>query len=257
MGRTLVSGLLLCAAIAAQQSATPDTLAIPLLPRTPDLNESGNPVAGPSAGAISDFNLMVQRGRELLQSGRSEELRQHVEKLLRSAEALGPEQKSIGLAWIGSTYAEQGRSADAERALVSCVKLRELLWGHANQTNPGHARILTVLGGVYIDLGQDHEAEKRLDEAGTIWRSIPGGSQDPGFAAYLNNSGMLRYGRGRYSEAEPYLREAVASLEKAAAGDDQRLAQARAHLALILSRLKLHDEADVLSAKALGDFKHN
>ena len=190
------------------------------------------------------------------ESDRADELQHHVEKLLRSAEALGPEQKSISLAWIGLTYAEQGRSVDAERALLTCVNLRELLWGQANQSNLDHARILTALGGVYIDLSQYDKAQQRLDEAGRIWRSSPEGSQDPEVATYLNNAGMLRYGRRQYAEAEPYMREAVALLQKSAADDDHRLAQVRAHLAAILSRLKLNDEADVLSAQAIDSFKH-
>jgi tetratricopeptide (TPR) repeat protein len=222
MERSLVLGLFFCALLAAYQSEKPDASPISTYPHAPDLNDCGDPATGCSNTGIRDFNLLVQHGWELLQSGRPDELRNHAEKLLRSAEALGPEQKSIGLAWLGLTYVEQGRSADAERALVSCVKLRELLWGQANQTNLDHARILTALGGVYIDLSQYDKAQERLDEAGRIWRSAPGGIKDPEVATYLNNSGMLRYGRRQYSEAEPYMREAVVLLQKSAANDDYR-----------------------------------
>jgi tetratricopeptide (TPR) repeat protein len=229
---------------------------LPVVPAIPYLNHSGHSVTVRSDRAIDNFNAMVQRGWELLQFGSPDELRDHAEKLLRSAEALGPEQKSIGLAWVGLAYAEQGRSAEAERALTNCLNLRELLWSDSNQSNPDHAMILTALGGLYVDLRQYDKAEKRLDEAGRIWRSRPGGSQDSDVAVYANNSGMLWYGRGQYSKAEPYLREAVVLLERFAADDDNRLAQARAHLAAALSRLNLHVEADALSAQALTKFKH-
>ena len=52
------------------------------------------------------------------------------------------------------------------------------------------------------------------------------------------------------------MREALGLFQRFAAEDDNRLAQARAHLAAALSWLNHHDEADALSARALTDFRH-
>jgi tetratricopeptide (TPR) repeat protein len=128
------------------------------------------------------------------------------------------------------------------------------VWGNANQADPNHARILTGLAGVYLELHQYQQAEKRLDEALTIWRRIPESQQDPEFAVYFNNLGMLRYSQGQYSEAARCLREAVTTAEQAVPRDERRLAQSTAFLAGALSRLNLHTEADALSTRALAAF---
>jgi tetratricopeptide (TPR) repeat protein len=134
--------------------------------------------------------------------------------------------------------------------------LRERLWGGANQADLNHGRILTVLAGVETELRLYQQAEKRFEEALRIWNSIPGSQQGPEFGAYLNNLGMLRYGQGKYLEAERCLREAVTIFEQLVPRYERRLAQSMAHLAGTLSRLKLHTEADALSNETLARFRN-
>jgi tetratricopeptide (TPR) repeat protein len=240
--------LLVCCAFAAQQPGPQGGV--------PDLTGPGNSTSGGSEASVIKFNEMVEQGWELAQAGRHGELRQHLEKLLRIAEPLGPAAKATTLTWLGFTYAALWRFADAERNLVQCIELRKRLWGSANQSDFRHAGILSVLAGVEVDLGRYSQAEKYLDEAGKIWRSIPDSRKDPKFAVYLNNLGMLRYGRGQYLEAERSLREAVSIFQESTPADDSRQVQAMAHLAGTLSWLNFHIEADGLSAEALARFRN-
>jgi tetratricopeptide (TPR) repeat protein len=203
---------------------------------------------------LSEFKSMLQRGRELQASGRHNESRRHFEKVLRTAQAMGPPNESVALEWLGSTYFELRRLAEAQRALIRCLELRNQIWGSRNQSDPHHARILTSLGGVESALHRFRQAEDRFDEALKIWRSVPGAQQSAEFGAYLNNVAMLNYAQGRYSDAVRHLGEVVALWRNSVASDDRRLVQAKSNLAGVLSRLGFHDEADRLSSEALAAF---
>lgn len=156
--------------------------------------------------------------------------------------------------WLGAAYVELRRLAEAQRALVRCLELRNQLWGSRNERDPHHAGILISLGSVELSLHRFRQAEDRFDEAFRIWQRVPGGQQNVEFGAYLNNVAMLNCARGRYSDAARHLREVVALWQDLLRSDDRRLVQAKSNLAGVLSRLGLHDEADRLSSEALADF---
>jgi len=207
-----------------------------------------------SPAEVADFQALLQRGRELQESGHHQESLRLFEKALRTAEGMGPLSESIALEWVGSAYFELRRLAESERALVRCLELRDRFWGAGDGRNHNHARILTSLGGVELVLGRYKQAEGRFDMAISIWRSIPGSAKNGDFAANLNNIGMLYFTQRRYSAAAGRLREAVTLMQDSVPADDPRLAKARYNLAGVLSRLGLHEEADMFSSQALTDF---
>jgi tetratricopeptide (TPR) repeat protein len=207
-----------------------------------------------SPAEVTDLLALLQRGRELQESGRHQDSLRLFETALRMAEGMGPPSESLALSWVGSAYFKLRRLAESERALVRCVELRNRLWGTGNELDPNHARILTSLGAVELLLGRSRQAEERFDKALGIWRSVPGGDKDGDFAANLNNIAMLYFTQRRYSDAAGRFGEVVAMFQDSVSSDDNRLAQARSNLADTLSRLGQHDEADRLSSQALADF---
>jgi tetratricopeptide (TPR) repeat protein len=216
------------------------------------LMAAGAPAQAPAK--LAELHAMVQRGRELLASGRHQESRRHFEKLARTATQWGPVHESIALEWLGSTYVELRRLTEAERALARCVKLRESLWSVRNRNDPNHARILTSLGGVELALRRFRQAGERLDQARDIWQRIPADRRRDEFATYVNNVALLDYAEGRYSDAAERLRELVGMWQDFFPADDRRLAQAKSNLAGVLSRLGFHDEADRFSSQSLAGF---
>jgi len=207
-----------------------------------------------SPAEVTDFQALLQRGRELQGRGHHQESLGVFEKALRMAEGMDPFSESFALSCVGSAYFKLRRLAESERALVRSLELRNSLFGVGNERDPNHARILTSLGVVELVSGRYSQAEGRFDLALGIWRSVPGADKDGDFAVNLNNIGLLYFTQGRYSDAARHLREAVALMQDSFPADDPRLANAKCNLAGVLSRLGLHDEADRLSSQALAGF---
>lgn len=200
---------------------------------------------------------LLQTGRELQASGRHEESRRYFELLLQTAEKMGPHSQSIALVWLASAYSEVGRLAQARRALLDSLELRERTWGTRNQSDPRHAGILTSLGGLELSLRRYAQAEDWLLRAMAIWERVPGRENDADFVTCLNNLAILDHIRHRDAQAERRLRQVVASWQTSLPLNDRRLIRAKSNLAGVLSRQGRHDEADQLSLEALAAFSQD
>ncbi|MBL8291665.1 MAG: tetratricopeptide repeat protein [Bryobacterales bacterium] len=116
-----------------------------------------------SPAEVTEFQALLQRGRELQGGGRHQDSLRFFEKALDMAKGMGPLSESIALEWVGSAYFERRRLAESERAFVRCLELRNRLFGGGNERDPNHARILASLGGVEVALGRYQQAEERFD----------------------------------------------------------------------------------------------
>ena len=74
----------------------------------------------------------------------------------------------------------------------------------------------------------------------------------PYLASYMNDLGVVRYEQGKFLDAEPLLREAMAILEKVIAPDDEQMLMTTGNLAEIYNTLEKYGEAEKLYDRALA-----
>ncbi len=96
--------------------------------------------------------------------------------------------------------------------------------------------------------GNYPEAAKEL--AAALKEAEGFGPQDPRLATNLNNLAGLYYAQGRYAEAEPLLKRALAIVEKALGPEHPKVAKALENYATLLRDTGRSTEADTLAARA-------
>jgi serine/threonine protein kinase/Flp pilus assembly protein TadD len=168
------------------------------------------------------------------------------EPLLRRALEIQTEfhgANSVPAAWahqgLGVFFGLKGDFPNAESSFSRAVSIfREKLPG-----SPSLGLALNGLGKALDQLGKDGEAIDVLRECDQI-----GGSSDPLVAS---NLGVFLNNRGRYTEAEPYVRKALA-LYQAARERHPRTATAYTNLGATLQGLGKLNEAESMYRKALA-----
>lgn len=202
-----------------------------------------------------EFQLLLLCGHRMQEAGNHTEARRLFENALRMSKRLDPASEADALACLGTSLMELGRLADAERVLVRCLALREKLWGPRNVEDLTHAKVLTSLGGVDLQLGRYEQADRRLNLARRIWETRQPSSRDPNYATCLNNIAVLRCQQSRFQDAARLMREAVGRWEESLPPGNRKIVLGMANLAGILSRLGAHTDADDLSSRALAAFE--
>ena len=92
--------------------------------------------------------------------------------------------------------------------------------------------------------GRHAEAEKHWKAA--LKEAEKFGERDPRLATSLNNLGLLQSGQGRYTEAEPLFRRALAIREKALGPEHREVAQSLNNLAALYQAQGNHAEGEPL-----------
>lgn len=94
------------------------------------------------------------------------------------------------------------------------------------------------------------EAERQLSAA--LEQAQAFGPQDPRLASTLNNLGVLYYAQGKYREAEPIHKRALAIREKVLGRENADVAQSLNNLASVYGALGRLAEAEALYARCLA-----
>lgn len=149
---------------------------------------------------------------------------------------------------LASTYqrADLGRSASEE------VTVRQVLEYSAERVDRElaeqpllRARLLNTIGLVYGDLGFIEEGVMHLREALAIRRRLLGDGQ-PEVVESLNSLGRLLIDHGRFNEAEPLLREALAAARQRHDLEAQRAASLSSLGLLVMSKGEYADAEPLL-----------
>ena len=107
-----------------------------------------------------------------------------------------------------------------------------------------------VAGAQAYQQGNYPEAEKRLVAA--VEEAEGFGPRDPRLATTLNNLAVLYQARGKYTEAEPLYKRALAIREKALGAENPGVAQSLNNLAVLYDAQGKYAEAEPLYKRSLA-----
>jgi tetratricopeptide (TPR) repeat protein len=195
----------------------------------------------PVAAACALAGLLVLLGGWHLQAVRRERDQQKIQR--RSAEHI-------------QFFLEDILAAAPDAEDVDHTALREMLQ-HASRRaqlqlgdDPlGQAAVRATIGQTYRKLGDFAQAEEHLQAALQLFREQLG-PDDPRVAETLDNLGQLRRDQRRLDEAEDLTRQAIAIMERGAAGP-RELAPHWVNLALILWMRQDYETAEKLYQQSL------
>src|SRR5262249_50321347 len=145
----------------------------------------------------------------------------------------------------------EGRLSEAEAAAASSLEIFEREDGPGS---PDVANLATTLAAIAESRG---DLEAALESARRAWGVMDalgercvGAKADAIRVAALGGTGAALRGMGRYAEAEPWLRRAVALAERSE--DESLLASALNNLAVLFKYTGNFDEAEQLYLRALS-----
>jgi serine/threonine-protein kinase len=113
------------------------------------------------------------------------------------------------------------------------------------------ARLLDVLGTVFLNLGRYAEADSLVGEGLALRRGVHG-QDHPDVALSLAHLGRVRRQQGAYAESEALLRRALAIQQRALGPDAPAVAETMSDLAFVLPYLGRSPEAEVLYREVLA-----
>jgi tetratricopeptide (TPR) repeat protein len=108
---------------------------------------------------------------------------------------------------LGTLFAEDGRTPDAERSLRDALALQQTLYG---ESNPDVARTLKDLARAVADGGDLKAAIPLMQRAVAMQRQLRGDEPHPDLAEVLSDMGMLLQRTGDIDGTEKYFRESLA-----------------------------------------------
>ena len=131
------------------------------------------------------------------------------------------------------------------RRELSAKNTRLILDGLSDK--PGlQSRLLEAIANTYVGMGRLDEAAPLLEKSREILAANPA-ANDVDVARNLRSYGWLRFMQGRYREAEPPLRKALAIYQDHLGEFAEEALQAKLHLAILLAILEVrHNEAEAL-----------
>jgi tetratricopeptide (TPR) repeat protein len=168
----------------------------------------------------------------------------HLERaieLRRGNGAAGPE-LAASLYHAGHVLSEQGRHAEARTHLVQSV---EIWRGDAPNDDAVPAEVLLALANAEHAAGDFDQAVQRFEQ--TVERF--GGRRDPpdrSLATALFNLGMINQFRGRFVDAEPFIRDALEVRLRLFSPDHPDVLQSQMSLAVLLNELRRPVDAEPL-----------
>jgi non-specific serine/threonine protein kinase/serine/threonine-protein kinase len=112
------------------------------------------------------------------------------------------------------------------------------------------AAVLNTIGNGYVTLTELDAAEQCLVRSLELRQSNLGRG-DPAISESLTSVGMLRHRQGRYEEAEGFLKEAVANLERAGQSESRAIALVEVKLGFVLKDLNKLEEAELRYAHSI------
>ena len=110
--------------------------------------------------------------------------------------------------------------------------------------------MLNTIGNGYVTLTELDAAEQCLVRSLELRQSNLGRG-DPAISESLTSVGMLRHRQGRYEEAEGFLKEAVANLERAGQSESRAIALVEVKLGFVLKDLNKLEEAELRYAHSI------
>src|ERR1035437_2666457 len=146
----------------------------------------------------------------------------------------------------GQQLRAQGRYADAQKVLAALRREME-------RTQPPGPFLATVLDNqamAEMNLGNYLEAESLLTRSLGMWRKA--GAADAGATAAEGHLAELYLAERRAADAEPLLRETIATLESAALPDRVAMAVNLTDMAVVYASQKRLREAERQLQRALG-----
>jgi tetratricopeptide (TPR) repeat protein len=215
------------------------------------------PVAGVMAASTTDYSRMesigdkwddeLERGKALAGQGRYEEALRVFEKLIDSAEGLGPTDTRLAITLnnAGAAYWHLKDSHHAESCYLRSVEIWQAARG---PSDPNLVVPLTNLSNVYLARGQFTRSEaaagKALDLAGASL-----GPDHPVTAAILSSLATLRFYQGDFEDAAERAKGALAILRER--GPRPEHATALGNLGVIYQAQGRVDKATPLFAEAI------
>ncbi|GET38927.1 peptidase-like protein [Microseira wollei NIES-4236] len=207
--------------------------------------------------------------------GRYDEAEQLLEEALAIDRRLGRENLSNSASFsnLALLYESLGRYSEAEKLHKEALDVRRSQFG---EEHPRVAQSLGNLANSYLLQGRYNEAEplyqaaldlyRRLDRAALegyrryertrIIRSRPSNNEgdriSPNVAFASNKLAQLYYFQGRYNEAEPLYREALAAFRSRLGREHPDVANVLNNLALLLHAQGRYAEAEPLYKEALA-----
>lgn len=180
-------------------------------------------------------------GAELAQTrGNDAVASQLAEKGLASARALGEGRLEAKALEVLADVCPESESAKEEELVRAALKIVETL----SIDISWRMRLLVRVADLRRDAQRFDEAEALLTEARNVGRELR--SAHPVHVTVSRGFGMLRQDQGRFGEAEPYLRGALALSKESCGPNDSSTAWIERHLASLLVLLNSYDEADAL-----------
>ena len=198
-----------------------------------------------AAGAVLAFVVSsLLHGREVLRQ------RDATEQALAEAEQVAR--------LLAVTFGQASPYRSSATAPAAQLSLMEALDAAAERTRreslatPGlKARLLSVFGAIYADLGADDQALSLLETALALRRQEHG-EKHPQVVAALNELGRAHLLSHRFRQAEEVFEEALALAEGLGMADDPRVAQALSGLGNSLNERGDYVKAEAILIRALS-----